>query len=69
MTVEDATMQGARGTGTIPGPRTTEPTGPVVDALGLGRRPAQRTRPRSEYWDVETARWVTRSPVPGPRRS
>ena len=29
---------------------------------------SRSTRPRSQYWDVETARWVPRPPVPGPRR-
>jgi len=27
----------------------------------------RRTRPLSEYWDVETARWRSRGPVPQPR--
>ena len=35
----------------------------------LGPEPPRRTRPLSEYWDVEAARWTTRSPVPAPRRS
>ena len=31
-------------------------------------RSTRSTRPRSEYWDVESARWTTRSPLPAPRR-
>ena len=49
---------------TVPAPRTAserelpwrEPSSP------RGRRP------RTEYWDVATARWTVRPPVPGPRR-
>ncbi len=29
---------------------------------------ARGTRPRSEYWDVEAARWTSRSSIPAPRR-
>ena len=29
---------------------------------------ARGSRPRSEYWDVETARWTSRPVVPGPRQ-
>jgi hypothetical protein len=43
----------------VPGPRTAEPE-PWLYAL--------RTHPRSQYWDVFTARWTTRGTVPGPRR-
>jgi hypothetical protein len=28
---------------------------------------SRSTRPRSEYWDVENARWTSRPTVPAPR--
>ena len=65
MTPDDTTVLDGAMTDAIPGPRTgtTEPDAPRRES---GR--SRRTRPPSEYWDVETASWVTRRPVPGPRR-
>jgi hypothetical protein len=68
MTVDDTTSPDRRTATAIPGPRTTEPTSPGRDALSLESRTGRRVRPPSEYWDVETAHWTTRSPIPGPRR-
>ncbi len=31
-------------------------------------RSSRGTHPRSEYWDVETATWHSRGPIPTPRR-
>jgi hypothetical protein len=31
-------------------------------------RSSRGARPRSEYWDVETAGWHSRGPIPRPRR-
>ena len=31
-------------------------------------RSSRGTHPRSEYWDVETATWHSRGPIPAPRR-
>jgi len=28
---------------------------------------SRSSRPRSEYWDVENARWISRPAVPAPR--
>ncbi|MFD2094249.1 hypothetical protein [Blastococcus deserti] len=61
MTLDDQTVPDLAAADLVPAPRAsvawTEPG-------ALPRGP----RPRSEYWDVESARWVARSPVPGPRR-
>lgn len=59
MTRADATLL-ARPTEAVRAPRTAPWREPGQFAPG--------TRPRSQYWDVATARWVTRSPVPSPRR-
>jgi hypothetical protein len=64
MTRDDATVLDRLETDAVPAPRTA----------GNARRwtePAQYvrgTRPRSDYWDVENARWAPRPPLPGPRR-
>jgi hypothetical protein len=59
------TVQDTRRAAVVPGPRTAEPA-PAGETPSTG--PELRTRPRSEYWDVETASWTSRSPVPGPRQ-
>lgn len=64
MTAADVTVENSRTTGAIPVSRTA---GPMADRPGLGQPPVRRCRPREEYWDVQAARWVTRSPVPAPR--
>jgi len=54
-------------TDVVPGPRRSEP--PTGDAAWV--EPwlfARGSRPRSEYWDVEAARWSSRSSIPAPRR-
>ena len=64
---DDQTVRDSRTTGVIPGPRTDEP--PSGDLpLNQARRTPRSTRPRSEYWDHETARWTSRSALPGPRQ-
>ena len=66
MTRDDAAVLDGLTTDAIPVPRT----GGVIREvpwLEPGQSP-RGTRPRSEYWDVENARWDSRSPVPGPRR-
>jgi hypothetical protein len=68
MTADDLTVHEGRPTGTIPAPRGPRAGGPDGDAVLLGHRPGRHTRPPEEFWDVATARWVTRSPVPGQRR-
>jgi hypothetical protein len=64
MTRDDATVLDRLVTDAVPAPRAAGDargwTEPVQYAGG--------TRPRSDYWDVENARWASRSPVPGPRR-
>ena len=60
MTRDDATLD-RRSTDAVPEPRTDREF-PEAGPQTRG------TRPRSEYWDVETARWVRRSPLPAPRR-
>ncbi|SOD98898.1 hypothetical protein [Blastococcus haudaquaticus] len=47
----------------VPEPRTDR------EILSPDAWPARHgSRPRSEYWDVTTARWVRRPPLPAPRR-
>ncbi|WP_324273264.1 hypothetical protein [Blastococcus brunescens] len=65
MTVDHDTTRESRSTGAIPGPRTE----PARNGAWPGQQSGRRTRPATEYWDVHTARWVTRSPVPGQRRA
>ena len=63
---DDTTVLDGPTTDAIPAPRTTRTRGAVP-----WREPGQfsrGTRPRSQYWDVETAGWVTRPQIPGPRR-
>ena len=62
----DGTVLARPTTGAVPAPRTSAGVPPLP-----WREPGQfprGPRPRSQYWDVETARWVTRPIVPGPRR-
>jgi hypothetical protein len=63
MTRDDATVLDLP-TNVIPAPRSAET---VHQWAEPGQFPAH-TRPSSEYWDVETARWVSRPPVPAPRQ-
>jgi hypothetical protein len=63
MSLDNATV--AR-TDVVAGPRPSVPPG---DAAWI--EPwlfARDTRPRSQYWDVEAARWTARSSIPAPRR-
>jgi hypothetical protein len=62
----DATVLDGLTTDAIPAPRTagTVREVPWTEPGQFSRS----TRPRSQYWDADTARWVTRPPVPGPRR-
>jgi hypothetical protein len=42
---------------------------PRTDGSDVGPAPfGRRTRPSTQYWDVETAGWRPRGPAPGPRR-
>jgi hypothetical protein len=63
MTRDDATVLDRLVTDAVPAPRTAGSargwTEPVQYARG--------TRPRSDYWDVENARWTSRRAVPAPR--
>ena len=66
MSVDRSTRQDTR-TGVVPAPRSVEPR--TGDAAWIDPWLFPRgSRPRSEYWDVETARWTTRPVVPGPRQ-
>ncbi len=66
MTRDDHAVLDRPTTGVVPAPR----------AAGVGREvpwpePGQlsrSTRPRSQYWEAESACWVSRPAVPGPRR-
>jgi hypothetical protein len=79
MTVQD--VGHAVETTTIPRPREPRPydvptadAAPVTPAPAVGEFPwpepwhfSRGTRPRSEFWDVETAGWRSRGPVAAPR--
>jgi hypothetical protein len=65
MTRDDATALDRRTTDPVPAPRRAALREVPWPEPGQFSR---STRPRSQYWDVENARWVSRSPVPGPRR-
>jgi hypothetical protein len=66
MTRDDAAVLDGLTTDAIPVPRTG---GGIREVPWLEPGQFSRsTRPRSRYWDVENARWASRSPVPGPRR-
>ena len=63
MTRDDATTLDRTRTGAVPAPRS--------DRDVLWPEPGRftrSTRPRSQYWDVENARWATRPSLPAPRR-
>jgi len=60
----DVTVLDGISTDAVPAPRTAARPLPWLEPGQFTRG----TRPRSQYWDVETARWISRSPVPGPRR-
>jgi hypothetical protein len=65
-TAPDATAHETR-TDVVPPPRTPAP--PTGEAAWLEPWLIRRgARPRSEYWDVATARWTSRPAVPAPRR-
>ena len=49
----------------LPGPRTAEPDPWLISGTA---RLSRTTRPRSEYWDVENARWTSRAVIPGLRQ-
>jgi hypothetical protein len=62
MSRDDTTTLDRTGTGTVPVPRS--------DREVLWAEPMRLTRssrPLSEYWDVENARWTTRPSLPTPR--
>jgi hypothetical protein len=81
MTVQDTRDARARtGAPTIPRPRPAADDAPTQQEPRPtpGQLPAQfpwpepwrsarGVRPRSEYWDVENARWCSRGPAPRPR--
>ncbi len=67
MTLDDSIVQDPRTADLVPGPRTAEPAQVGQAPWPEPWLPTRGTRPRSEYWDVETARWTSRSPVPVPR--
>jgi hypothetical protein len=61
MTVQETTR-----TDVVPSARRAEPA--TGDAAWVEPWLYPRsTHPRSEYWDVETARWTTRPAIPAPR--
>jgi hypothetical protein len=65
MSVDESTLQVTR-TDVVPARTAAAPTG---DAAWI--EPwlhARGSRPRSQYWDVETVRWTSRPVVPGPRQ-
>ena len=62
----DANVLDGLPTDAVPAPRTAR-SGREVPWSEPGQF-SRSTRPRSQYWDVETASWVTRPRVPGPRR-
>jgi len=67
MTAPDTTAHDTTRTGAVPAPRTPAP--PTGEAAWIEPWLLRRgARPRSEYWDVETARWTSRPAVPAPRR-
>jgi hypothetical protein len=56
-------------TDVVPAPRTADDRTVRGDAAWIEPWLFPRgTRPRSEYWDVETARWTGRRRVPAPRQ-
>jgi hypothetical protein len=63
------TVQDSRTTDVVPGPRTAGTVPGTDGASWIEPQFARRTRPPSQYWDVETASWTSRSSVPSPRRS
>ncbi len=65
MTRDDATVLDRRTTDEVPAPRAAGSDREWAEPV----RRTRRTRPLSDYWDHENARWVSRPPVPGPRRS
>jgi hypothetical protein len=44
--------------------QTDERAAPAPD----DKRPPRRSRPRTQYWDYETASWRSGGPIPVPRR-
>ena len=56
------TVQDTR-TDIVPAPRSATGEAAWVEPWLHSRS----TRPRSEYWDVESARWTSRPLVPAPR--
>jgi hypothetical protein len=67
MTLDGQTAQDVRTDDALPLPRT--PGRVVGEAAWVEPWLFPRSsRPGSQYWDLESARWVTRSPVPGPRQ-
>jgi hypothetical protein len=64
MTRDDATVLDRLGTDAVPAPRAAGTARGRTEPVQYARR----TRPLSDYWDVENARWASRPPVPGPRR-
>jgi hypothetical protein len=49
-------------------PRVPTPRTAADDPLPEAPREQHRSRPPTEYWDVETAGWHSRGPLPVSRR-
>jgi hypothetical protein len=62
------TVHDTRPVGVVPAPHAADPI-PLGDARWI--EPwlfAPRSRPRTEYWDVETASWISSQVIPRPRQ-
>jgi hypothetical protein len=69
MTVDDMTVHETSRTDVIPGPRTAWTAPGVAAGAVAWIEPwlfSRGTRPRTEYWDAETATWTSRYRVPAP---
>jgi hypothetical protein len=64
--LDDVAVQDVRPADLVPGQRTAAHAAVAGEVEPKSSRRA--TRPLSEYWDVESARWTSRAPVPGPRQ-
>ena len=65
MSLDESTLQGNRND-VVPVPRSAGPA--TGDAWIEPWLHVRVSRPRTEYWDVETARWTSRPVVPAPRQ-
>jgi len=64
MPLRDTAVRETTPTDVVPSPRTSATGDAAWVEPWLYPR---KIRPRTEYWDVETARWTTRPAVPAPR--